>query len=61
MADMNLMLRAAEELRRSSTSEDVRKLAEIVADLCRVLDVAERDARRVRTAADHSERGPTTA
>lgn len=54
MTDLNLMLRAAEELTRKSQSEDVRKLAEIVADLCRQLDAAERSARRVRTADDHS-------
>jgi len=57
MADMALMLRAAEEIRRSSQSEDVCKLAAIVADLCRELDTAERDARRIRTAKDQSPSG----
>jgi hypothetical protein len=55
MADLNLMLRAAEELTRKSQSEDVRKLAEIVAELCRQLDAAERSARRTRTADGQSQ------
>lgn len=55
MADLTLMLRAADSLRRTSQSEDVRKLAEIVADLCRQLDDAERGARRTRTADEQSQ------
>lgn len=58
MADLTLMLRAADSLRRTSQSEDVRKLAEIVADLCRQLDEAERSARRTRTA---DEQPPSSA
>ena len=54
VVDMSLMLRDAETIQRKSQSEDVRKLAEIVANLCRQLDATERDARNVRTAANQA-------